>query len=200
MTISKNGYLKELIESFDNQKLVKTNGKNYLIIPLTDHVGATPAVILRQAVNAICDIADFNGVTKVVGEEEKGGFIAVCVALQRHLAFSLAKQNPVNIPDEVEVVFKMAYSDSMKLYLNGVYKGDNVVLIDDMVDSGGTLIALINAVKSTGANILDVICLAEKVEFNGVERVFKETGIKVKTILKVDTTGDYSKVTEPRVS
>ncbi len=67
-----------------------------------------------------------------------------------------------------------------------------------MVDSGGTLIALIEAIKSTGALILDVICLAEKVEFKGVERVLKETGVKVKTIIKVDTTGEFSKVVEPR--
>jgi adenine phosphoribosyltransferase len=63
-----------------------------------------------------------------------------------------------------------------------------------MISTGGTLIALINAVKKIGATIVDVIVVAEKVEYNGVHRVFKNTGIYVKTLIKVSVKNNTSKV------
>lgn len=189
--------MEELIKSFDNQQIIRKDGRGYLVISITDHYGATNPVILRQAVNAICDVVNWNGPTpinKIVGEEERGGFIVVCAALQRNLPFSLAKQNPVRLPGEIGIKFKMAYNDNASLYLNGVEKGDRVIIIDDIVDSGGTMIALIEALRKAGAEIAEVVALAEKVEVGGVARIEKETGIKVKTIIKLDTSGEKSKV------
>jgi len=190
--------MRELLESFDNQKIIRQNKRHYLIIPMTDHYKATDPVILRQAVNAICDVVnwmDGSPITKIVSEEEKGGFIAVCVALQRGIAFSLAKQNPIRLPGEIGISkFKMAYSDEMSLYLNGLQKGDRVIIIDDVVDTGGTIIAMIKAVRKARVGIADVVCLAEKTEVGGVKRIKEETGIDVKTIIKLDTSGKKSKV------
>lgn len=192
--------MKELIASFDKQKIIRRNGKSFLIIPMTDHYKSTEPIVLRQAVNAVCDVVNWNGsspINKVVSEEEHGGFIAVCVALQRNLPFSLAKQNPVHLPGEIGIRnFKMAYRDSTSIYLNGLKKGDRVIIIDDIVDTGGTMIALINAVKEAGVVIKDVVSIAEKVEMGGVARIKKETGIKVKTIIRVDTRGVKSKVVD----
>lgn len=189
---------KELIESFDNRPIIYKNGKGYLVISMTDHYGPTNPLILRQAVNAICDVVNWNTpspINKIVSEEERGGFIAVCVALQRNLPFSLAKQNPIHLPGEIGIEkFKMAYSDEMSLYINGVEKGDRVLIIDDIVDTGGTMIAMIQAVRKAGVEIIDVVALAEKVEVGGVARIEKETEIKLKTIIKVDTSGEKSKV------
>ena len=187
----------ELIASFDKQPIIRKNGRGYLVISMTDHFTATSPVILRQAVNAICDSINWNGpdpINKVVSEEEKGGFIAVCVALQRNLPFSLAKQNPVRLPGEIGIKFSMDYDKNMTLYLNGVKKKDRVIIIDDIVATGGTMIAIIKAVEQAGVVIKDVISLAEKVEMGGVKRVKDETGIDVKTIIKIDTSGKRSKV------
>lgn len=190
--------MQDLIKSFDNQPIFKKDGKRYLVIPMNDHYTSTEPSVLRQAVNAICDVVNWNGndsINKVVSEEERGGYIAVCVALQRNLPFSLAKQNPVHLPGEIAIrSFKMSYSDRMSIYLNGVKKGDKVIIIDDIIDSGGTMIALINAVRKAKVIIKDVVSLAEKVETGGVDRIEKETGIRVKTILRIDTTGKKSEV------
>ena len=189
--------MQELIQSFDNQQIIRKDGRGYLVISMTDHYQATNLLILRQAVNAICDVVNWNSeapIDKIVSEEEKGGFIAVGVALQRDLPFSLAKQNPVRLPGEIGVTFKMAYSDAMTLYLNGVDKNDRVIIIDDIIDTGGTMIAMIQAVRQVQVEIKEVVTLAEKVEMKGVERIRSETGITVKTIIQLDTSGERSKV------
>lgn len=189
--------MKELIEAFDNQEIIQRDGKRYMLTPLTDHSKPTHPLALRQAVNAVCDVANWNSdtpVNKIVSEEERGGFIGVCVALQRDLLFSLAKENPVNIPGEVHVKFKMDYSNSMDLYLNGIEKGDRVLIVDDMIATGGTVVAMIHAMREVGAEINDIVAVSEKIDLGGVDKIFKETGIKPKTIVRIDTSGKKSKV------
>ncbi|WP_256663432.1 MULTISPECIES: hypothetical protein [unclassified Pseudomonas] len=71
------------------------------------------------------------------------------------------------------------------MYLNGVNAGDRVTIIDDTLSTGGAVIALVNAVKGAGGELVDVICAVEKVGNNGAEKVKKQTGIDVKTIMKI---------------
>jgi adenine phosphoribosyltransferase len=83
---------------------------------------------------------------------------------------------------------------SGQLFLNGIEKGDRVIIVDDMVSTGGTMLALIEAVKKAEAKIVDIVCVAEKVEYEGVARIKHETGHKVKTLLQVSVAGERSKV------
>jgi adenine/guanine phosphoribosyltransferase-like PRPP-binding protein len=69
-----------------------------------------------------------------------------------------------------------------------------IAFTDDMISTGGTLLALIEAIKKTEADIVDIICVAEKVDYSGVGRVFDSTGYEVKSLLKVSVSGERSKV------
>ncbi len=187
----------QLRDIFDKKDVIIKGGKNFLILPLFNHSEPTSPQILQTAVNAVIDVIDWrshNKITTIVSEEESGGFLAVCVALQRNIPFTLAKQNPFHIPGEISIKFAMSYNSEMTLHLNGVRKGENVVLIEDFIDSGGTMIALIQALQIAGATISDIVALGEKVNAGGVKRVKKETGYDVKTIVRVDTSKKKSKV------
>lgn len=188
--------MQTLVQMFDKQPVIKQNGRNYLIIPLFNHSVATHPATLHMAANAVIDSVDWqkNQIDTIVSEEETGGFLAVCVAIQRNIPFTLAKQNPVHLPGEIAIEFSMAYNDKMTLHLNGVKKGDKVVIVEDFVDTGGTMIALIQALQKAGAQIVDIVALGEKVNMGGVRKIQQETGFLVKTVIKVDTTGDTSAV------
>jgi adenine/guanine phosphoribosyltransferase-like PRPP-binding protein len=80
------------------------------------------------------------------------------------------------------------------LYLNGVERGDQVLIVDDLISTGGTLVALIRAVRQAGAHIRDVVCVAEKIEYGGGARVQAETGLAVKTLVKISVAGERSRV------
>ena len=105
----------------------------------------------------------------------------------------MARWYPTGLQGQVSVDFEMEYA-SGKLFLNGVAENDRVIIVDDMVSTGGTMIALIQAVEQAGAEIVDIVCVAEKIEYRGVQRIAEETGHQVKTLVKISVAGERSKV------
>ena len=81
---------------------------------------------------------------------------------------------------------------------NGVEETDRVVIVEDVISTGGTMISLINAIRQTGCRIEDVICVAEKTEYRGVERIRDETGVAVKCLLQLDLSGEHAVVSGHR--
>lgn len=83
---------------------------------------------------------------------------------------------------------------SGSLFLNGVDSGDKVYIVDDLISTGGTLIGLVEAIRRAGAQVLGIVCVAEKLNYGGAERVRQATGIEVKSLVGVDVSGDRSAV------
>ena len=78
---------------------------------------------------------------------------------------------------------KTGYGSS-NLFINDLHKGEKILLIDDVVSTGGTLIALIKTLKDLGLDIKSVVAVIDKGQ--GKEIVKKETGIDVLSIVKLD--------------
>jgi adenine phosphoribosyltransferase len=85
---------------------------------------------------------------------------------------------------EGEVILSQSTGYSKgELYINGVKKGDRVLIIDDVISTGGTLLALVRALKNIGATIAGIFVVIERGE--GVASLRKE-GIEVTTLVRID--------------
>ena len=166
-----------------------------MINPLTEQIPVTTAELLRAATDWIVEAGDFDGVNKIVGEEDKGAILVASTALATGLPFGMARWYPAGLEGQVSVHFEMEYT-SGELFLNGVDHGDRVIIVDDMISTGGTLLALIEAVRQAGAEIVDIVCVGEKVDYGGVQRVLDQTGLPVKTLVKLSMEGEQSKVVQ----
>jgi len=71
------------------------------------------------------------------------------------------------------------------MYANGLRSGDAVLLVDSIIATGGTYVAIIKELVSQGITIADAVSVIERVEYEGVKRVERETGVKVKTLIKL---------------
>jgi adenine/guanine phosphoribosyltransferase-like PRPP-binding protein len=183
----------ELLKAFDNKPLMSINGYQFIINPLTEQIPYTSSSLLNAACATLSKLIDKEKTTKLVSEEDKGGIILGGVSLMTGLPIGVARWYPNGLAEQIQEKFNMEYAGG-SLYLNGVNKGDVVTIIDDVISSGGTLISLIKAVEKSDATINDIICIGEKVNYQGVARVKKETGYDVKTILQIDISGKYSKI------
>lgn len=180
-----------LKQIYESAKVV-SSGKHYTTVnEFTDQIPALRPKVLWEAALKISQICDFDA-DKIVTEEDKGTPLATTVSLISGLPLSIARWYNYSLNDDTQIAVDLdsEYFNG-KLYLNGVVKNDKVIIIDDTLSTGGTLISLIEAIRKSGANIVDVICVIEKEGYGGREKVLKKTGIEVKTIHKilVDSSG-----------
>src|SRR5947208_15049075 len=70
------------------------------------------------------------------------------------------------------------------MFINVIRRGDRVVFVDDVISTGGTLLAIVKALRTIGAEIVDILIVFEKTR----EKVCmeKELGVRIQTLLKVD--------------
>ncbi len=187
---------KELVkQAFDNQPLIQFDQYKFLINSLTEQIPATSAKLLQAATDWIVEAGNFVHATKIAGEEDKGAILVSSTSLATGLPFGMARWYPVGLEGQVSVAFEMEYA-SGELFLNGVEKGDRVIIVDDMISTGGTMLALIEAIQLAKAEIIDIVCVAEKIEYGGVEKITDRTGLHVKTLLQVSVAGERSKVVQ----
>jgi adenine phosphoribosyltransferase len=186
--------MKHVIDAFDDRPLVFLKDRKYLINPLTDHHPTTSFELLDDTVNELGKLTDFSKATKILGEEERGGFLASLVAYAQQKPFGMVKWNPNGLEGQLAIDFRMSYAEG-RLYLNGIEPGDRVVIVEDMIDSGGTMIAMIELLKKAGIDLIDIVVVAEKEEFHGIERIKRETGVQVKHLVTFNVAGERSKVT-----
>lgn len=185
--------MKQVFNAFNNQPLVFVKDRNYLVTPLLDHCPATSFLLVKDVIQELNRLVKINNIDKIIGEEDRGGYLTAIFSYQHKLPFSLAKWNACGLIGENAIDFRNAYTNG-KMYLNGIKTNDRVIVVEDIIDSGGTVIALINLLKMAKAKIIDIIAVAEKVEYQGVARIYQETGFKVKHLLKFSSTGKTSKV------
>ncbi len=120
-----------------------------------------------------------------VGEEDRGAMIISDLLLHYNLPRTLARWTPTGAPGEVQVPLSNEYiqEGDTRIFLNGVRAHDRVLIVDDLISTGGTLAALIEAVRVTGATILEVLTIGEKIENGGRNFLREKTGLTVKTML-----------------
>ena len=127
----------------------------------------------------------------VLGEDDKGAPIATAVSILAQVPLILARWYVYDIEsvhaDAVIVNINSEYFAG-RLIVNGIKPGMRILIVDDTLSTGGTLVALIEACRRRGADVVAALAIVEKTESNGAQRVFKNTGIRPWTLLRVRTT------------
>jgi adenine phosphoribosyltransferase len=67
------------------------------------------------------------------------------------------------------------------MYINDVHEGDRVLVIDDVLSTGGTMKAILDALSHIGADVVDVVAVIKKAGPNELD----DTDYRVKTLINV---------------
>jgi adenine phosphoribosyltransferase len=110
--------------------------------------------------------------------------IAAALSLVTGIPMLVIRKKSYMLPTEIKIVKRTGYAEEI-MYANGLKTGDSVLLVDSIIATGGTYVAIIKELLSNGIKLADAVSVIERVEFEGVKRVEQETGVKVKTLIKL---------------
>jgi adenine phosphoribosyltransferase len=171
--------LDRLVESLESCPMVKRGDYNYFIHPITDGVPIVEPALLRDVCTAMIKVLDLNNVDKIVVVEAMGIHIGAVLSIMTDIPMTVMRKREYKLESEVAVHQTTGYSKG-ELYLNGVYPGDRVVIIDDVVSTGGTMRALLQSLDVAGAEVIDV-CIA-------IQRGDPDIGRPYKSLVKIEVT------------
>ncbi|MBL0701743.1 MAG: adenine phosphoribosyltransferase, partial [Spiroplasma sp.] len=119
----------------------------------------------------------------IVGPEARG-FIAGCpVATSMGIGF-VPVRKPGKLPREVLTVeYALEYgTDSLTIHKGDILPGQKVLIVDDLLATGGTMKATIELVEKSGGIVVGLAFIVELLELKGVDKIGK--GYEVYSLIK----------------
>ena len=169
--------LERLVHSLETCPMVQRGDYNYFIHPITDGVPVVDPALLREVCNGMLKVLELNSVDKIVVVEAMGIHIGSILSTMTDIPMTIMRKRAYKLPGEIAVHQTTGYSKG-ELYLNGIEKGDRVVIVDDVVSTGGTMRALLKALEIAGADVRDV-CFA-------IQRGDPDIGRPYKALVKIE--------------
>lgn len=140
----------------------------------------------EATIDAIAEHFKDAGVTKVVGAEARGFMIGAPVAYRLHAGFVPARK-PGKLPREVRSEsYDLEYgSDELQIHADAIEPDDVVLIVDDLVATGGTAEAQAKLIKQLGASLAGMGFLMELAFLNPRQAIAKVTDADVFSLVQV---------------
>lgn len=124
----------------------------------------------KHACSLITEFAKEKGATVIVGPESRGFIFGCPVATALNIGF-VPVRKPGKLPrEQITEKYTLEYgSNELCMHLDSIKPGDKVVIIDDLLATGGTLKATCNIIKKLGGEVVGISCLIELEELKGRE-------------------------------
>ena len=125
-----------------------------------------------EAVGLMCVSAEKYKVTQVVGIESRGFIFGAAVALKLGVGF-VPVRKPGKLPSAtIRETYSLEYgTDAIEMHQDALSDGDTVLLVDDLLATGGTMHAAIHLVEKTGARVAKIVFLIELTFLKGREKL-----------------------------
>ena len=168
-----------------------------LIVKIPDY--PKPGVVFRDVTTLMKDPAGFGavidgiadhfadaGVTKVVGSEARGFMIGAPVAYRLGAGFVPARKKG-KLPRATRgQEYELEYGfDTLELHEDALTADDVVLIVDDLVATGGTAIAQVQLVESFGAKLVGLAFLMELVDLEPRKFIAEATDVEVFSLVQV---------------
>ena len=125
-------------------------------------------VVFQRVIDAMAEYTRGLGADVVVGIESRGFVFGAPVALKLGLPFALARK-PGKLPYRTKgVEYALEYgTDRIEMHVDAVQEGQKVVIVDDLLATGGTANAAARLVESLGGRVAGLAFVVELPALNG---------------------------------
>jgi len=126
----------------------------------------------RQAVDDLTDPFRKAGISKVAGIEARGFILGGAIAHQLKAGFVPLRKRG-KLPGETYAVeYALEYGvDAMEIHRDAVHEGEKIMLIDDLIATGGTAIAAVELLRRAGAEVVAAGFVIDLPELGGADKL-----------------------------
>ena len=135
----------------------------------------------KEACKQLVEFAKKVGADVIVGPESRGFIFGCPVAYELGIGF-VPVRKPGKLPREtISIKYDLEYgSNELHMHKDSIQKGQKVLIIDDLLATGGTVQATIDIVKELGGDVVGCAFLIELLGLNGREAL---QGVETLTLL-----------------
>ena len=129
-------------------------------------------VAFRTAIERLAENYSGRGIDVVAAAEARGFIFAAPLALALGVGF-VPVRKPGKLPFTTHALkYDLEYgSDTLEIHIDGIAPGNNVLLVDDLLATGGTMQACCRLMEKAGAHIAGCAFVIELVDLGGRERI-----------------------------
>ena len=122
----------------------------------------------------------------IAGIESRGFIFGAALANKMKVGF-IPIRKPNKLPAEtIKETYSLEYgTDTIEMHADALKEGDRVLVIDDLLATGGTAVAACNLVKRVGAEVVAAAFIIELDPLKGREKI-ENNGVKVVSMLNYD--------------
>ena len=144
------------------------------------------AEALRESVRQLAEPYRSAGISKVAGIEARGFIFGAAVAVELSAGF-IPLRKPGKLPAEtISESYSLEYGeDELHMHVGSVEAGEKVLLVDDLIATGGTAQAGLKLLRRSGADIVAAAFVVDLPELGGADKLRAE-GVDVFALLDFD--------------
>ena len=140
----------------------------------------------RRAVDELVQPWAGSKIDKVAGIEARGFIIGGAVAHQLSAGFIPIRKKGKLPHKRVSIAYSLEYGlDEMEMHEDAVTKGDRVILVDDLVATGGTAEGAVKLLRQMGAEVIAACFMVDLPDLGGAEKL-RKLDVPVRTLVSFE--------------
>ncbi|HWA21508.1 MAG TPA: adenine phosphoribosyltransferase [Caulobacterales bacterium] len=137
----------------------------------------------RRAVDELVQPYAGAKIEKVAGVEARGFILGGAVAHQLSAGFTPVRKRGKLPAATLRQTYALEYGeDEVEIHLDALAKGEKVLLVDDLIATGGTAEAAIKLLRRAGADVVGAAFVIDLPDLGGAARI-EAMGVKVQTLV-----------------
>ncbi len=127
---------------------------------------------LRQSVDELAEKFTGKKIDKIVGIESRGFIFGTAIAYKWNIGF-IPVRKPGKLPAEtISQEYELEYgTDKIEIHKDAISPADKILIVDDLLATGGTAAATVELVKELGGDIQGIGFLIELTFLNGRQKL-----------------------------
>lgn len=140
----------------------------------------------RRAVDELVHPFAGGRVDKVAGIEARGFILGGAIAHQLSSGFVPIRKKGKLPHETVRIAYSLEYGvDEMEIHTDAIGQGERVILVDDLIATGGTAVAATQLLRQMGAQIVAACFIIDLPDLGGASRL-RDLGVEVRSLVSFE--------------